>query len=246
MKKALLFLTSLLCLSLLSACGGEKDTGTWTPVEDFQFTLEAAAGVDADTELFDPGDFDPAVINDPAHDYNPKGWLDENTVLCTRSNAGSFSCYEMVAVTLDGQVTVLDVDIHPQTMITAQDGVVVFGSYYETILDDVVTFARWNGDETLTIIYQFEEGTALNFQQFFSPDGTKAVMSWTPEVPASHWKVRIIDLKTGDYQDLTPPEMDAEEPILLFSRWKDDSTLFITATDMLPDGYAAAWEYTLL
>lgn len=244
MKKYVILLTSLLCLTLLTACGGEEE-GTWTSVENYEFSLEAAAGVGPDTELFDPGDFDPAVINDPAHDYTHRGWLDETTALCTRSNAGSFSCYEMVAVTLDGQVTVLEADIHPHTMISAQDGVVVFGSYYENILDDAVIFARWNGDETLSVIHTFQEGIALGFQQFFSPDGTKAVMSWTPEVPNTDWKVRIIDLENGDYQDVTPPEFESQEPIILFSRWTGDSTLLITASDMLPDGYCTGWEYAL-
>lgn len=244
MKKQRILFPSLLCLLTLSACGGDN-TGTWTPVEDFTFSLEAAAGVGPDTELFDPGDFDPAVINDPDHTYNPKGWLDENTVLCTRYDNDSYTNNEMVAVTLDGQVSLLDVDIDTYTMVTAQNGVVVFGSYYENILDDVVTFARWNGDETLTLIHTFDEGIALGFQQFFSPDGTKAVMSWIPEDPGTDWKVRIIDLETGDYQDVTPPEIESEEPILLFSRWTGNSTLLITASDMLPDGYCAAWEYTL-
>ncbi|MBR2491160.1 MAG: hypothetical protein IKB65_06730 [Ruminiclostridium sp.] len=244
MKRQWKILPTLLCLLLLSACGGEE-TGTWTPVEDFTFSLEAAAGVGPDTELFDPGDFDPAVINDPDHTYNPKGWLDETTVLCTRYDSDSYTNNEMVAVTLDGQVSLLDVDIDTYTMVTPQNGVVVFGSYYENILDDVVTFARWNGDETLTPIHTFDEGIALGFQQFFSPDGTKAVMSWIPEDPGTDWNVRIIDLETGDYQDVTPPEIESEEPILLFSRWTGDSTLLITASDMLPDGYCAAWEYTL-
>ena len=237
MRKYLILLSSLLCLLLLSACG-QEETGTWYPRAGYVFSWEEVLNADMSP-------FDTSVIHDPDHDYTHRGWLDENTALFTRSNAGSFSCYEMAAVTLEGQVTVLEADVHPHAMITAQDGVVIFGSYYETILDDVVTFARWNGDETLTVIHTFEEGIALSFQQFFSPDGTKAVMSWTPEVPSSHWKVRIIDLKTGDYQDVTPPGLESEEPILLISRWQDDRTLHIGATDMLPDGYCAGWEYAL-
>ena len=62
MKKQLCFLTASLFLLLLSACGGEP-AGTWTPVEDFQFTLEEAAGVDGTS--FTPDGFDPARINDP-------------------------------------------------------------------------------------------------------------------------------------------------------------------------------------
>lgn len=245
MKKQWKILPTLLCLLLLSACC-EEETGTWTPVGDFTFSLEAAAGVGPDTELFDPGDFDPAVINDPDHTYYPQGWLDENTVLCTRYASDSYTNKEMVAVTLDGQVSLLDVDIDAYTMVTAQNGVVVYAGYYETILNEGVTFARWDGDESLAPIHQFEEGTAISFQQFFSPDGTKAVMSWIPEVPDTDWKVRIIDLETGDYQDVTPPEIESDEPIILFSHWIDDSTLLITASDMLPDGYCTAWEYTLL
>jgi len=51
MKKQWKILPTLLCLLLLSACGGEEN-GTWTPVEDFTFSLEAAAGVGPDTKLF--------------------------------------------------------------------------------------------------------------------------------------------------------------------------------------------------
>lgn len=239
MKKCLFVLCSLLCLSLLTACG-QEETGTWTPVEEYQFSWE---GILATEPSIQP--FDTSVINDPDHDYTHKGWLDENTALFTRSNAGSFSCYEMVAVTLEGQITVLEADVHPHAMITAQDGVVVFGSYYETILDDVITFARWNGDETLTLLYEFQEGISFHTTHFISPDGTRAVIGWTPEVPSTHWQVRIVDLETGDYQDVTPPGLESQDPIVLFCRWQDDNTLFITATDMLPDGYCAAWEYTL-
>jgi hypothetical protein len=239
MKKACLFLATLLCLSLLAACG-QEETGTWTPVEDYQFSWEYVLATEPDLHPFDT-----SVIHDPDHNYTHRGWLDENTALCTRSNAGSFSCYEMVAVTLDGQVTVLEADVHPQTMITAQNGLIAFGSYYETILDDVITFARWNGDETLTILYEFRDGISFHTTHFFSPDGTKAAIGWTPEAPSTQWQVRIVDLETGNFQDVTPPGLESEEPLLLLVRWQDDSTLFVTATDMLPDGYTAAWEYAL-
>lgn len=240
MKKHLILLSSLLCLILLTACSGEDAQGTWTSVEDYQFSWEDVLNTETDTQPFDT-----SILNDPEHDYNFKGWLDENTALCTRSNVGSFSCYEMVAVTPEGQVTVLDADVHPLTMITAQNGVVVFGSYYETILDDVITFARWNGDETLTVIYEFQDGISFHTTHFISPDGTKAAIGWIPEVPGTDWQVRIIDLNTGDYQDVTPPGLESENPILLLVHWKDNSTLFVSACDMLPDGYSAAWEYTL-
>lgn len=240
MKKHLILLSSLLCLILLTACSGEEAQGTWSSVEDYQFSWEDVLNAETDTQPFDT-----SILNDPEHDYNFKGWLDENTALCTRSNAGSFSCYEMVAVAPEGQVTVLDADVHPLTMITAQNGVVVFGSYYETILDDVITFARWNGDETLTVIYEFQDGISFHTTHFISPDGTKAAIGWIPEVPGTDWQVRIIDLNTGDYQDVTPPGLESENPILLLVHWKDNSTLFVSACDMLPDGFAAAWEYTL-
>ena len=194
MKKLLCILCPLLCLLLLTACGQDAQ-GTWTPVEEYQFSWEEILNTETDAP------FDTNVINDPAHDYTHRGWLDENTALCTRSNAGSFSCYEMVAVTLDGQVTVLEADVHPQTMITAQNGLVVFGSYYETILDDVITFARWNGDETLTILYEFRDGISFHTTHFISPDGTKAVIGWTPEVPSTQWQVRIVDSNANDVQD---------------------------------------------
>lgn len=244
MKKQLCFLTTSLFLLLLSACGGEP-AGTWTPVEDFQFTLEEAAGVDG--TAFTPDGFDPARINDPDHNYNPKGWLDENTVLCTRSAEDIFDdTTELVAVTLEGAVTELDVEIDPYTMVTAQDGVVIYGKCYETALPDGVTFARWNGTEDLTPIYQFEDGAAITFQQFFSPDGTKAVMSWISEIPGNDWKVRIIDLNTGAFQDLTPPELEGGAPEFLFSRWLDDGTILVTAaSDLANGGDAAAWEYSL-
>ncbi len=240
MKKLLCVLCPLLCLILLTACSGEDAQGTWTSVEGYQFSWEDVLGTETDTQPFDA-----SILNDPEHDYNFKGWLDESTALFSRSNAGSFSCYEMVAVTLDGQVTVLEADVHPHTMITAQNGLVAFGSYYETILDDVITFARWNGDESLTILYEFRDGISFHTTHFFSPDGTKAVIGWTPEVPSTQWQVRIVDLKTGDYQDLTPPGLESEEPLLLLAHWQDDRTLFVSATDMLPNGYTAAWEYTL-
>ena len=240
MKKLLCILCPLLCLILLTACGGEDALGTWTSVEDYQFSWEYVLATEPD---FHP--FDTSVIHDPDHNYTHRGWLDENTALCTRSNAGSFSCYEMVAVTLDGQVTVLMADVHPQTMITAQNGLIAFGSYYETILDDVITFARWNGDETLTILYEFRDGISFHTTHFFSPDGTKAVIGWTPEVPSTQWQVRIVDLETGNFQDATPPGLESEEPVMPLARWKDDNTLFVIATDLLPDGYSAAWEYTL-
>lgn len=243
MKKQLCFLTASLFLLLLSACGGEP-AETWTPVEDFQFTLEEAAGVDG--TAFTPDGFDPARINDPEHDYHPKGWLDENTVLCSRSDKDDFTDTELVAVTLEGSVSELDVDIDAYTMVTAQDGVVIYGKLYETVLPDGVTFARWEGTEDLTPIHHFEDGVALSFQQFFSPDGSKAVMSWIPEVPGTDWKVRVIDLKTGEHQDLTPPEIESEEPIALFTRWLDDRTILVTAASDLTNGSdAAAWKYSL-
>ena len=149
-------------------------------------------------------------------------------------------------MTLEGAVTELDMEIDPYTMVTAQDGVVIYGKLYETVLPDGVTFARWEGTEDLTPIHHFEDGVALSFQQFFSPDGSKAVMSWIPEVPGTDWKVRVIDLKTGDHQDLTPPEIESEEPIALFTRWLDDRTILVTAASDLTNGSdAAAWEYSL-
>lgn len=245
MKKRLCFLTAILALLVLSACGGES-AGTWTPVEDVQFTLESAAGIDGDTEPFAPDGFDPARINDPDHDYNPKGWLDENTVLCTRSDKDDLTDTELVAVTLEGAVTELDADVDAYTMVTAQNGVVIYGKYHETVLPNGVTFAQWEGTEDLTTIHQFEDGVAFTFQQFFCPDGSKAVMTWIPEVPGADWKVRIIDLETGDYQDLTPPEIEHEEPIVLFARWLDDRTILVTAASDLANGNdAAAWEYAL-
>ncbi len=261
MKKRLCFLTALLALLVLSACGGEtagptktnepaegaaadKTDGTWTSVDVTAFSVAEAAGVDETP--FTPDGFDPAKIDDPAHSYTPCGWLDENTVLCSRVDAEAPDTLELAAVTLDGAVTALDVVLDSTSLVAARDGVVLYAKTHDTALPDGITLARWDGTETLTPIYAFSDGSALTFQQFFSPDGSKALLSWCRDDADGAWKVRVIDLKTGDFLDLTPPETEGDAPAALLSRWLDDQTILVTAPSDLADGSdAVAWEYTL-
>lgn len=240
-------LLSLLCLLFLTACGeATLADGTWTEMENQAFDFYQATGVSESEEPFDTDLFRFDLNGDPDYSYHPKGWLDENTVLCTRREKASLDGpTELAAVTLDGTVTKLDADIDAYTMVAVQDGVVAYGGLYETVLPDGVTFARWDGDETLEPVYQFQDGDALSFQQFFSPDGTKAVLPWCPQVPSADWTVRLIDLSIGQAQDLTLPAWSEQDAIhVLYARWLDDSTLQITAVTP-EEEETVTWQYAL-
>ena len=63
MKKLLCILCPLFCLILLTACSGEDTLGTWTPVEDYQFSWEDVLGTETDIPPFDA-----SILNDPEHD----------------------------------------------------------------------------------------------------------------------------------------------------------------------------------
>lgn len=129
------------------------------------------------------------------------------------------------------------------TIVWVEGDSVVYAPYYETALMEGVTFAKWDG-EALTTVYQFQEGTAMSFQQFFNPGGTMAVMSWRPDDQVV-WTVRLVDMETGETRDLTLPEWDGET-LCVFSRWTNEDTLRVTAVEDLASGSnAAAWEYTL-
>lgn len=71
-------------------------------------------------------------------------------------------------------------------------------------------------------------------------------MSWIPEVPGVDWNIRLIDLEAGTYQDLQPPEIQSDSPVMLLSRWLDDETVLVTAaTGFSQEEFIAAWEVTV-
>ena len=261
MRKAYCILFTLCFVLALSACS-EEPVGTWSAPVECDFSLDMAF---ATNDLFNPFPTDPQDIaetktpeypdevlqiaraNTLNYIYSPQGWLDDNTILCTQIENGIISVNQLVAVTLDGTVIELTDEVDEFTSITTKNGYVIYGVSEQMIMPEGITVGKWE-DGKWSIIHRFEEGDvlAMGFQQIFNPSGTKVAISWVPDAPGTDWNIRILDLDSGKYQDVIPPELDSIQPIALFSCWLDDNRIQVTATQQLQNGSdAVSWEYTL-
>lgn len=234
MKK--LCLICLLCGLLLCGCGKSV---IWAEVGTSIFDLEKAAEENLVVPTFDPSVF--RVPLDPS--VTPLTWLDEETVLCRQETGKGGTA--LLAVTLDGAQTVLQKEADPALLAVSANGSVACGAYRDGRPEGSVYFYRWNGEEgTLDPVYEFTEVGVPGFARCFSPNGTKAAVSWNKAVPSKDWTVRILDLKKGKTVDLIPPVWDTESPyIVFFISWLDDKTLQVIARES--NGYNtryAAWE----
>lgn len=244
MKKGFL-LVPLLALALLSACADSSTGGGWEETDQTSFDLVQAADVQEESKA----DLSALRFDLDKDSYGQAAWLDENNLLCvkrewpTQKTDGS-----LVALTLDGEETVLDSAIDSFVVTQVQNGSVAYAPYNEMVLEDGITFSVWDGESrTLTPVYQFEDGCAWGFQQFFSPDGSRAAFPWKPDTtPEGSWQIRVVDMETGETQDLTPPQWDTDaEATILVSHWLDDGTLSVTETEDIADGSdCIAWTYT--
>ena len=240
----MLFIIPVLALSLLCACGDADTGGTWEETDQTTFDLVQAAAIPEESET----DLSALRFDLDKDSYGQAAWLDENNLLCVKTERDTLTVDSLVALTLDGEETVLDDSLESFVITQVQGGSVAYAHNYETALMDGITFSVWDGESrTLTPVYQFEDGCALAFQQFFSPDGSKAAFPWKPDTtPEGDWLIRVVDMETGETQDLTPPQWDTDaEATILVSRWLDDGTLSVTETEDLADGSnCIAWTYT--
>ncbi len=248
--KRTLFMVVFLALLLLSACNEQITDVTWTEVDVPSFDWYQATGI---TEGSDFTDIDISKLRfdinaDPDYTYYPKAWLDENTLLCMKTKRDLVNPDSLVAITLDGEETVLESDLEESVIAQAQGNSVEYAPCYSMVLQDGITFATWDQEnKTLNPVYHFQDGYVMASQQFFSPDGTKAAFTWAPELPSAAWRVRVVDMATGDVQDLVPPEWETNaENTALFSYWIDNHTLSVTESDDLTaEATCISWTCTL-
>ncbi len=134
------------------------------------------------------------------------------------------------------------------TRVEVKGDLLLYGEYEETVLPEGFTVARY-ADGTLTPVYNFDDGIAMTWQQFFSPDGKKLAILWFAEAPAvaqEQWKLRVVDLSSGAETDLDLPER--EDPVgIVCVKWLDQRTLQLASAgeDLTKDETAKVWTYTL-
>jgi len=214
----------LLCLLLLAGCG---QSVIWAEVGTSVFDLEKAAEENLEVPVFDSSvfrfDLDETVLR-------PLTWLDEESVLCLRTNGTGRT--DMVAVTLDGEETLLQEGVDPAILAVSAGTSVAYAAVGET-LEQGVSFAKWNSkDQTLDPVYDFTENGAPGFARCFNPSGTKAALAWNKVVPSKDWTVRVVDMKKGKTRDLIPPVWDTQSAyIVLFIHWLNDETLQVIARE---------------
>ena len=226
----------LICALLLCGCGRSV---VWAEVGTSIFDLEKAAEENLVVPVFDDSVF--RVPPDPS--VTPLTWLDAETVLCRRNSGEGKAA--LLAVTLDGEETLLLEDADPTLQAVSANGSVACAGSRDGRLEGSVFFYRWNaGEGTLDPVYEFDEVGVPGFARCFNPSGTRAAVSWNKAVPSKDWTVWIVDLKKGRTVDLIPPVWDTESPyIVFFINWLDDRTLQVIARES--NGYNtrfAAWE----
>ena len=103
-------------------------------------------------------------------------------------------------------------------------------------------------DDIPCYYFSFSGRRCHGFATIVSPDGTKAAFAWTPpNLPAPNWRIRMVDMATGDVRDLVPPEWETDaENTVLFSYWIDNNTLSVTESDGLTaEATCISWTCTL-
>ena len=226
MLKGRLMIAVFFALLLLSACGEQTAGVTWTEVDVPSFDWYHAAGI---AEGSDTADVDISKLRfdinaDPDYTYYPMAWLDENTVLCMKTKRDLFDPDSLVAITLDGEETVLENNLEESMLAQVQSNSVEYAPCHSMVLQDGITFTTWDQEnKTLNPVYHFQDGYVM------------AAFAWTPpNLPAPNWRIRIVDMATGDIRDLDPPQWEADaESKILFSCWIDNNTLSVTESDGL-------------
>ena len=110
-----------------------------------------------------------------------------------------------------------------------------------------VTVSRIESNGKMTQVYAFQDGVTVTWHEFFCPDTTKVMFPWRTDPESIDWKLRIVDLTTGEEADIPLPEWDGTTELLL-ARWLDNTTLQVAQTALSfsdsvnPPGI---WTYTL-
>ena len=257
MFKGRLTIVVFLALLLLSACGEQAADVTWTEVDVPSFDWFQAAGMTEEqaTGMTGETDIDLSKLRfdinaDPEYQYSQMAWLDENTLFClkTKRDYPQSEGTALAAFTLDGEETILDFSPSKSLIAQVRGNAVAYMPCYEMVFQDGITFSAWDSESrTLHPVYHFQDGYVPNTQQFFSPDGTKAAFTWAPELPSAAWRIRMVDMATGDVRDLAPPEWETDaESTVLFSYWIDNHTLSVTESDgFTAEANCISWTCTL-
>lgn len=256
MIKACFSVTLFALLLLLSACNEKTPDIAWTEVDVSSFdwyqaagiTEEQATGITGETDI-DLSKLQIDINADPEYQYSQMAWLDENTLFCMKTKRDRINPPDsLVAITLDGKETILEDNLENYVITQVQGNSVVYAPCYEMVLQDGITFAVWNPKrKELNPVYHFQDGYVISTSQFLSPDGTKAAFAWTSNLQATTWRVRIVDMATGDIRDLVPPHWDTDtENTAMFSYWIDNNTLSVTESDgFTKEANCISWKCTL-
>ena len=257
MLKGRLMIVVFLALLLLSACREQTTDITWTEVDVPSFDWFQAAGITEEqaTGITGQTDIDLSKLRfdinaDPEYQYSQMAWLDENTLFCVKTKRDYLQSEgtALAAFTLDGEETILELNPSKSLVTQVRGNAVAYMPCYEMVFQDGITFSVWDSEsKTLNPVYHFQDGYVIASQQFFSPDGTKAAFAWTSNLPALTWRIRMVDMATGDVWDLDPPQWDTDaESKILFSYWIDNNTLSVTESDGLTaEANCISWTCTL-
>lgn len=167
-------------------------------------------------------------------DYGVEGWLDQGTILCTRTQ-GEDRIY--TAVTLDGAEIELTFAI-PEVQLVGHQGDLVA---YTNLENDTLYVGRYCGEAALEPVGEWEVGGTLRLQgnDIFSPEGSRVAVVCAPQEDSSRREGRIFPLDGGPAERLSPPE---DQGALLSLSWLDEGAL-LAVTQAGED--SVTWQCTL-
>ena len=142
-----------------------------------------------------------------------------------------------------------DLTFGENTRIEVCGNYLLYGAYEGSALNGF-TVVRYDGEGTVTPVYQFTDGVTVTWQSFFHPagegdafPGVRLAFPWMAAPAAETWSLRVVDLDSGKAEDLTLPEGAGSRDLLL-CLWNRDLT--ITAVDTNYDDGAnkpLTWTY---
>lgn len=179
-----------------------------------------------------------ALTDDPAYSYEALGCLDEQTVLCCRSERSFSPRPALVAVDKTGKQTE-PLSIPDTAVVESRGKSILCRDGADT------TLYRWQDGQALEEVCTLPQSSAVTYWSgtALSPAGSRTAAVVPAEGGA--WQLLLVDAATGEQTGAPLPawEWTPEEFSLC---WRDEQTLLIQLGKVENGAmYAATWTYTL-